>query len=81
MPVTVKSYRGSVAEPRSGTKIHSILKQLQSKKGANLERICATTGWQAHSVRAALSDLRKRGYPIIRIIRQNGKSTYVIREV
>lgn len=35
-------------------------------KGASLEAICADTGWQRHSARAALSGLRKAGHTIER---------------
>ena len=62
------------APPRKSTKLHGILKQLRASKGANLERMVKSTGWQAHTVRAALSRLRQRGYTIERTP-QNGKAS------
>ena len=43
----------------------AIVKRLLSRKsGANLAALQDATGWQPHSVRAALSTLRKAGYTI-----------------
>jgi DNA-binding transcriptional regulator PaaX len=39
---------------------------LQARSGASLSRLREATGWQPHSVRAALSRLRKAGYTIER---------------
>ena len=45
----------------------AILRQLLSRKaGADLAALQSATGWQPHSVRAALSGLRKAGYGIDR---------------
>lgn len=45
----------------------AILRQLLSRKaGADLAALQTATGWQPHSVRAALSGLRKAGYRIDR---------------
>ena len=58
------SKRKSTA-PRE-TKV-AILKRLLSRKsGADLAALQSATGWQPHSVRAALSGLRKAGYIIER---------------
>jgi DNA-binding MarR family transcriptional regulator len=43
------------------TKKAQILALLTRKRGASLTDLTAATGWQAHSVRAALTGLRKRG--------------------
>lgn len=48
------------------TKISSIQSMLQREGGASLGEICAATGWQPHSARAALSGLRKVGHVIDR---------------
>ena len=48
------------------TKIGILRKLLSRKAGADLVALQATTGWQAHSVRAALSGLRKAGYSVDR---------------
>jgi len=43
------------------TKKAQILALLRRKRGASMRDLTAQTGWQAHSVRAALTGLRKRG--------------------
>ena len=48
------------------TKIETVRQMLSAPEGASIGQICATTGWQAHSARAALSGLRKAGLMIIR---------------
>lgn len=39
---------------------------LSSPRGASIAELMKITGWQDHSVRAALSGLRKQGHPIER---------------
>lgn len=51
--------------PKPGTKIARLLKQL-SGKGATLKALSKSLGWQEHTVRAAMTGLRKRGYQIHR---------------
>ncbi|MEZ5731759.1 MAG: DUF3489 domain-containing protein [Paracoccaceae bacterium] len=53
------------ARPRA-TKVDTLRRLLSRKAGADLEALCGATGWQAHSVRAALSGLRKAGFTIDR---------------
>ena len=48
------------------TKTAILCKLLSRKSGADLAALQSATGWQAHSVRAALSGLRKSGYIIDR---------------
>ena len=43
------------------TKKAQILALLTRKRGASMTDLTAATGWQTHSVRAALTGLRKRG--------------------
>jgi len=50
-------------KPRE-TKSALVRKLLSRKAGADLAALQAATGWQPHSVRAALSTLRKAGYTI-----------------
>lgn len=54
------------AAPRK-TRVVLMRDMLERPEGARLEEICTITGWQAHSVRAALSGLRKGGAAIERI--------------
>ncbi|MEX0305907.1 MAG: DUF3489 domain-containing protein [Ruegeria sp.] len=60
------------------TKIDKVQALLRRPSGASLEALCKATGWQPHSVRAALSGLRKKGATIERRTsdKQNGSSTY-----
>lgn len=48
------------------TKAAQIAKLLRRKAGADLPALQKATGWQPHSVRAALSGLCKAGYGIDR---------------
>ncbi len=52
--------------PAKSTKIESILKQLHRPNGASIAQLQKTVGWQPHSLRAALSGLRKKGHAIER---------------
>lgn len=51
---------------KSRTKIGTVQAMLTRPKGATIAALCKTTGWQAHSVRAALTGLRKAGHHIER---------------
>ena len=46
------------------TKPEAILKLILRKNGAPLKSLENATGWQLHSVRAALTGLRKKGHAI-----------------
>lgn len=50
----------NAVSPRQ-TKAALVRAMLETDGGASLARIMAETGWQAHTVRAALSGLRKAG--------------------
>ena len=52
--------------PTKTTKPDTILKLISRKSGATTTQLQKETGWKPHSVRAALSGLRKRGLEIIR---------------
>jgi len=64
-----------VASKRPGGKLATILELLQRSKGAPLADLEKATGWQSHSVRAALTGLRKRDILILRET-QNGVTRY-----
>ncbi|MDB5660458.1 MAG: hypothetical protein JWS10_3073 [Cypionkella sp.] len=55
-----------MTRPQKLTKIETVRQMLTAPKGASLAQICAATRWQAHSVRAAISGLRKAGFVIER---------------
>ena len=52
--------------PRAGTKSERLLNLLRKGTGASLDDMIEATGWQAHTVRAAMTGLRKRGHAIDR---------------
>jgi DNA-binding IclR family transcriptional regulator len=49
---------------RQGSKMATIMDMLKLETGTTLEQLVAATGWQKHTVSAALSNLQKR-YGII----------------
>lgn len=51
---------------RGGGKMDAILALLTRPEGARLGELEKATGWQPHSVRAALTGLRKRGVEVTR---------------
>ncbi len=52
--------------PTNPTKSATILKLLRRPKGASIDQLQKATDWQAHSIRAALTGLRKKGHEIER---------------
>ena len=52
--------------PASPTKSATILKLLGRPKGASIAQLRKATDWQARSIRAALTGLRKKGHEIER---------------
>jgi len=55
-----KNLAQKTAKPAGG-KLGQIIRLLQRAKGATIDDLTETTGWQAHSVRGAISgQLRKR---------------------
>ena len=58
------------------TKAAAISRLLSREKGATIEEIIKATEWQAHSCRAFLTGLRKKGSNIIREERGDGKTAY-----
>ena len=61
------------------TKSATVRRLLSRKGGADLAALQQATGWQPHSVRAALSTLRKAGYAIDRSPRTKGGGAVVYR--
>jgi hypothetical protein len=54
------------ATPARPSKKAAILNLLQRPNGAAISDLTAATGWQVHSVRAALTGLRKEGRDLVR---------------
>lgn len=53
------------------TKAAKLLTLLQTGTGASLEEMVEATGWQSHTVRAAMTGLRKKGHIIEKHIEGN----------
>ncbi|MVA96281.1 DUF3489 domain-containing protein [Nitratireductor sp. CAU 1489] len=76
--------RSTAAAPATGNagqtpgKGDRMIKRLNSARGASIADLCTLTGWQPHTVRAALSRLRKAGHPIARKAGKDGKAVYRI---
>ena len=50
--------------PRGGSKLMHVVELLERDCGSTIEELIAATGWLAHTTRAALTGLRKRGYKV-----------------
>ena len=61
---TARSQVASITAPREGTKMARVVGLLQRDDGATLAELIAATDWLPHTTRAALTGLRKRGYPV-----------------
>ncbi len=57
--------------PRAHSKTDRLMTLLRTGTGASLEEMIEATGWQAHTVRAAMTGLRKRGFEIKRHVEGN----------
>src|SRR6266566_4664938 len=62
----ISSKANASAAPVRRSKKASILALLQQPDGAAIGELTAATGWQVHSVRAALTGLRKEGKELAR---------------
>ena len=67
--------QGKTSKP---TKAFIVGKLLCRPRGASLGDITAATGWQAHSIRAFLTGLRKKGVNLEREQRRDGATGYRI---
>lgn len=67
------SPKAQKAAPRKESKAAQVLAMLERQQGATLAELVATTGWLAHTTRAALTGLRKKGHAIDR--RKRGETT------
>jgi uncharacterized protein DUF3489 len=61
-----EGHPGRVAAPRDGTKLAQVIELLRRADGATIVDLTQATGWLPHTMRAALTGLRKRGYAVIR---------------
>ncbi len=58
----------------------TILKLVSRKSGATLNSLQNATGWQRHSVRAAITGLRKKGHAVVRERGDRGVTVYRLKE-
>jgi DNA-binding MarR family transcriptional regulator len=66
--------------PRQGSKLAQVIDLLKRDRGARINDLVKATGWQPHTVRAALTGLRKRGIDVTRE-RNDGITTYYAKAV
>ena len=62
------------------TKTDAVLKLLGRQQGATVAQLRKATGWQPHSVRAALTGLRKKDHDIRREQSEKGVTVYKTAE-
>ena len=62
------------------TKLDQILAAARVRHGTSIAELTETTGWQPHTVRAALSRLRKRGHHFERSQNPSGETRYRLRK-
>ncbi len=57
--------RASTAEPKAGTKLAILIDELSRPGGATIDDLIVATGWQAHSIRGAMSGALKKDRGLI----------------
>lgn len=73
-PAKIATTANRAANPSS--KLVRISELLKRPSGATLDALTKETGWQAHSVRAAITGLRKKGLAVTLTKHESGPSTY-----
>ena len=71
--------RPASANNRADTKIGSVIRLLARKQGATLDELIKATGWQSHTVRAAMTGLKKKGHSIERAKRGEMSCYSIVR--
>ena len=61
---------------RAGSKQARLAGLTYRPLGASIDELTRALGWQPHTVRAAITGLRKRGYAVTSSKRQDGTSAY-----
>lgn len=64
--------------PARTTKSATVIKLLSRNRGATVYEIGNSTSWQAHSTRAFLTGLRKKGKVLLKETRKDGETSYRI---
>lgn len=80
MPKSNNTLEAVKNDPAKATKAAKLLKQLKSKRGATIEQLQETSGWQAHSIRGFLSATvkKKLGLTLVNEIGRDGRKRYRI---
>jgi hypothetical protein len=68
--------KAATSTKATSSKSDIVGKLLARPKGATIAEVSNATGWQAHSVRAFFSGLRKKGSALERELRKDGTSGY-----
>ncbi len=79
-PQALKTVAGSKTTKSPRGKKAVLIGLLSRKRGATMRAMMSATGWQAHSVRAGLSGLRKDGFGVERRSNRRGEALYAIVE-
>ncbi len=74
LPLAASPTSGSIV--RVGSKQALLIEALGRPSGAALPELTALLGWQAHTVRAALTRLRQKGVAVTRSKNGNGEAIY-----
>lgn len=73
-------FASPASAPPSPSKTSAVIKLLQRDTGATTAELIAATGWLPHTMRAALTGLRKKGHAIDRT-KRDGATCYRITAV
>jgi hypothetical protein len=76
---TAGEVESSSRQIRAGSKQATIVKLMSRPKGATLDEMIEATEWLPHTMRAALTGLRKRGFALERINDEAKGSVYRIK--
>jgi hypothetical protein len=64
--------------PRPGSKLAKLITMLMQPGGRSIDELSEALGWEVHTVRAAITGLRKGGHVIVRAKNDAGVSLYRI---
>lgn len=56
----------TTTQPKPESKTSQVIKLLKRKQGATLDEMIKATGWQKHTMRAALTGLKTKGHTVTR---------------
>lgn len=59
-----KAANAPAAPVQANTKVAALIALLTRAEGGTLDQMVAATGWQPHTMRAALTRLKARGYAV-----------------